>query len=409
MTRKISWDVRAAVYGRLIHGASAKTAAPEFGVSMSAVKQWARLVGMELMTGRTGGVRPMPLNASLPSDSRGSYRRLTLADRSFIHAAKALVEPLSTRAIARELSVDASTVSREIRAHQVWHRGENHYDAELAHYRALAERPRYREGKLAEPELRAAVVSRLNDKYSPQQVAGELKLMFPDRVEMHVSHETIYQALYVQGKGALRHELIVEKALRSGRTSRLPQSRLPARSNRPWLEGARLADRPAEVEDRAVPGHWEGDLVVGPGNSGIITLVERQTRFSLLGRLPGMRDSETVTGVLAEMIVDLPTALKQSITWDQGSEMAGHAGFTVATGCPVFFCDPHSPWQRGTNENTNGLIRDFYPKGTDFNKISEVDLAETQRLLNIRPRQTLGYRKPSAMLNELITGVALTA
>ncbi|WP_411720531.1 IS30 family transposase [Mycetocola sp.] len=355
-----------------------------------------------------GGVRVMPMTAAPPSNPQRSYRRLTLADRSFIQAARSLPEPMGVRAIARELRVSESTVSREINGHRVPHWGQDRYDAELAHYQALALRPRRRDAKLAEPELRAAVVSRLNDKYSPQQVAGELKLTFPDRVEMHVSHETIYQALYVQGKTALRHELTVVKALRSGRTGRIPQSKLPARSSRPWLDGARLTERPAEVEDRAVPGHWEGDLVVGPGNSGIITLVERQTRFALLGRLPGMRDSTTVTDVLACMIADLPTALKQTITWDQGTEMANHACFTVTTGCPVFFCDPHSPWQRGSNENTNGLVRDFYPKGTNFNEITDADLAETQRLLNIRPRRIHGYRKPSDMLDKLISGVALT-
>ena len=237
--------------------------------------------------------------------------------------------------------------------------------------------------KLEHAPLREAVVSRLNDRYSPQHVAGELKLMFPTDREMQVSTETIYQALYVQGKGALRHELRVEKALRSGRTSRVPHSRLPRRSSWPWLDGARLTDRPAEAADRAVPGHWEGDLVVGPNNSGIVTLVERTHRFTLLGRLPGRRDSKTVTEVLAGMITQLPATLTRTITWDQGTEMAEHAAFTVASDCRVFFCDPHSPWQRGTNENTNGLIRDLYPKGTNFNTITHEELAETQRLLNI--------------------------
>jgi IS30 family transposase len=252
-------------------------------------------------------------------------------------------------------------------------------------------------------------VALLNHRFSPQQVAAELQILFPEQPEMHVSHETIYQALYVQGKGTLRHELTVVKALRSGRTTRVPRSKLPARSKRPWLEGALLSDRPAEVADRAVPGHWEGDLVVGPDNSGIVTLVERSTRYTLLGRLPGTRDSTTVIDVLTRMIEGLPAELTRTITWDQGNEMASHAQFTVATGCRVFFCDPHSPWQRGTNENTNGLIRDFYPKGTNFNEVSDADLAETQRLLNLRPRQTLGWRKPCDRLAELIAGVALAS
>jgi len=250
-------------------------------------------------------------------------------------------------------------------------------------------------------------VERLNLKFSPTQVAADLRRSFPDRKDMQVSHETIYQALYVQGKGALRHELTVVKALRSGRTGRIPQSRLPARSRRPWLDGARLSDRPAEVADRAVPGHWEGDLVVGPGNSGIVTLVERHSRFTLLGRLPAARDSATVIDVLQGMVATLPTELMKTLTWDQGNEMARHADFTIATGCPVFFCDPHSPWQRGTNENTNGLIRDFYPKGTNFNDISDDDLAQTAQLLNIRPRQTLGWATPAETLEPLLI-VALT-
>lgn len=408
MGKKISWELRAEAFRLLIHGMSAQDVGTVLGIGGSTAKRWARLEGMTFTAPRSGGgVRRMLMAAPDPATSGRAYRRLTLADRSFIHAARSLPEPLGVRAIARQLGVHPSTVSRELSGHRVEHWGQGHYDAELAHYQALASRGRHRQGKLAGPELRAEVVSRLNTKFSPQQVAGELKLMFPDRAEMHVSHETIYQALYVQGKGALRHELTVVKALRSGRISRIPQSKLPRRSSRPWLEGALLADRPAEVEDRAVPGHWEGDLVVGPGNSGIITLVERQTRFALLGRLPGMRDSETVTGVLAGMIAELPKALTKTITWDQGSEMAGHAAFTIATGCPVYFCDPHSPWQRGTNENTNGLIRDFYPKGTNFNDISDVDLAETQRLLNIRPRQTLGFHKPSDKLDQLISSVAL--
>ncbi len=408
MTRKIAWETRAAAYRALIRGGSALGVGALLGVARTTVNGWARVAGMTLMEGPQGGAVPLPVTALPPSSQTRKYRRLTLADRSFIQAALAQREPPSLRAIARELGVEGSTVSREIAAHQVEHWGEQKYDAELAHYRALARRFRHREPMLDEPVLRGEVVSRLNDRFSPEQVAGDLKLAFPRRTEMHVSHETIYQALYVQGRGALRHELKVTKALRSGRTGRIPQSKLPPRSNRPWLDGARLTDRPAEVADRAVPGHWEGDLVVGPENSGIVTLVERRLRYTLLGRLPGTRDSETVTDVLAQMIAGLPAELTRTITWDQGSEMARHAAFTVATGCEVFFCDPHSPWQRGTNENTNGLIRDFYPKGTNFNQVTDEDLAETQRLLNIRPRQTLGYRKPHDMLNELMAGVALT-
>lgn len=409
MARKIPWRTRAAVYAALARGVSAEEIAETVGVGSTTVGRWAVEAGMPLTVGRRGGVAPppVPIDADPPRSRGRSYRRLTLADRLFIEAALAMPEPLSQRRIALWLGVSPSTICRELAAHAVTHWGEHCYDGELAHYRALSARPRTRTRKLDVRGLRERVVALLNQRFSPQQVAAELRALFPGQAEMHVSHETIYQALYVQGKGALRHELTVVKALRSGRTGRVPASKLPARGRRPWLEGARLSDRPAEAADRAVPGHWEGDLVVGPGNSGIITLVERSTRYVLLGRLPGARDSATVTGILAQMIEGLPKDLVRTITWDQGTEMAAHAEFTVATGCPVFFCDPHSPWQRGTNENTNGLIRDFYPKGTDFNEVGDADLAETQRLLNIRPRRTLGWRKPYDKLTELITGVAL--
>ncbi len=406
--REVGWEARAAVFRGLVRGGSAEDVAAVVGVAPVTVKKWARLAGMRFRPARAGGgVVRMPMDAPAPSAGGRSYRRLTLADRSFIQAARALPEPMSMRRIAAELGVNVSTISREIRWHRVEHHGVFRYDAELAHYQALQRQYRLRRQKLDRPRLRAQVVSRLNQKFSPQQVAADLLVSFPEDPEMHVSHETIYQALYVQGRGGLRQELTVVKALRSGRTHRLPASKLPPRNTRPWLDGARLSDRPAEAEDRAVPGHWEGDLVVGPYNSGIITLVERSTRFVLLGKLPGRRDSTTVIEVLQQMIAGLPTQLAKTITWDQGTEMAEHRKFTIATGCPVFFCDPHSPWQRGSNENTNGLIRDIHPKGTNFNTITTDQLAETQRLLNIRPRQTLGWRTPANMLNELITGVAL--
>lgn len=395
-------------YRLLIAGWSAQTVGDCLGVSASIVKLWGTLAGMRFVMGASGGVLRMPMEDSVLGRAGRSYRRLTLRDRVVIQTLRDTDPLVSVREIARRVGVHASTVSRELRAHAVTHPEGVGYDAELAHYLALARRSRARVGKLSNPALREGVVSRLNEKFSPQQVAGELRLMFPHDPEMQVSHETIYQALYVQGRGALRDELRVEKALRSGRTGRKPQSKLPARTNRPWLDGARLTDRPAEAADRAVAGHWEGDLVVGPGNSGIVTLVERRSRLTLLGRLPGTRDSTTVTEVLQHMIQDLPAALKQTITWDQGTEMAAHAQFTIATGCEVFFCDPHSPWQRPSNENTNGLIRDFYPKGTNFNTITDEDLAHTQHLLNIRPRRIHGYRSPAAIMGEVLTGVALT-
>jgi len=317
---------------------------------------------------------------------------------------------LSMRQIAAMIGFAPSTVSRELARASLVYRSERKYHAGAAEHRAAAKRLRPKPKLLDQnPELRKAVVAALNNKFSPEQVSAHLPVVFPGREDIRVSHETIYQALYVQGKGALRQELLVTKALRSGRTGRVPQSKLPRKSSRPWLEGARLTDRPADVDDRAVPGHWEGDLVVGPGNSGIVTLIERASRFCLIGRLPGMRDSDTVIDRMTGMVQTLPKAMLKTVTWDQGSEMANHATFTVATDCDLFFCDPHSPWQRGSNENLNGLIRDFYPKGTNFNDVSDDDIAKMQDLLNIRPRKTLQWATPAEKLNEFIRGVALTA
>lgn len=409
MAKKLDWRLRAGLCRDLLEGSSGMEAAATWGVSMATAWRWAKLAGMTFDIGKHGGVVAAAGLATpqRPLQETASYRRLTLFDRVYIQAMLERPKPGGVREIARGLKVAASTISRELSAHSFEHWDQRHYDSRLAHLLALDKRKRYRPGKLEATPLRKEVIARLNMRFSPEQIAGQLRVVFPDQPEMNVSHETIYQALYVQGKGALRQELKVEKALRSGRKKRVPASALPRRDSRPWLHGARLSDRPAEVDDRAVPGHWEGDLVVGPNNSAIITLVERQTRYVLLGRLPGCRDSATVTDVLAQMIAELPARLKATITWDQGTEMAAHAEFTVKTGCPIYFCDPHSPWQRGSNENTNGLIRDFYPKGTDFNTISDAELAETEHLLNIRPRALHGFRTPYEKMNELLTGVAL--
>ncbi|WP_022882767.1 IS30 family transposase [Gryllotalpicola ginsengisoli] len=391
----------------LLTGVSAVRVREHFGLSRNTVEKWARLAGMKFAPGSAPGLLDPDPPAVLGAVS-GHGRRLSLGDRAVIQLG--LAEGKSRRAIAALIGVAPSTVSREIAAAQLVYRSESRYDAGIAHQIAADRRRRPKARKLdGHPELRAAVVRQLNQKFSPQQVAGRLPLLFAAREDMRVSHEAIYQSLYVQGKGALRHELTVHKALRSGRTGRVPQSKLPPRSSRPWLDGARISDRPARAEDRAVPGHWEGDLVVGPGNSGLITLVERSSRFALISRLPGMRDSETVIDGLTRMIQQLPHALFETLTWDQGSEMAQHAKFTIATGCAVYFADPHSPWQRGSNENLNGLIRDFYPKGTNFNTITDAEIAEMQRLLNMRPRMTLNYATPAERLDEHIkSGVALT-
>ncbi|MFV0433840.1 MAG: IS30 family transposase [Leucobacter sp.] len=398
----------------LLEGASAQETARRFRVNTGAVVEWARLAGMVIRMGARGGIEPATESEPV-ARGHGAYRRLTSEDRIFIEMAINSTPAWTIRGIARHLNVAASTVSREIRRHAIESgrgRGETRefrYHSGVAHHHALRDRRRLRSGKLDSAELRAVVIAALNEKHSPQQVAGRLRAQYPDRPELHVSHETIYQALYVQGRGALRHELTVEKALRSGRTRRTPASRLPSRDVRPWLVGARITDRPASVKDRAIPGHWEGDLVVGPDNSGLVTLVERTTRFALVGRLPGTRDSETVIDVLQRQIMQLPRLLRRTLTWDQGQEMSRHRDLTIATGCPVFFCDPHSPWQRGSNENLNGLIRDYYPKGTDFNTVADGEIEAMVRQLNDRPRRTLGFHTPREKLDELISSVALAS
>jgi IS30 family transposase len=247
------------------------------------------------------------------------------------------------------------------------------------------------------------VTTWLERLWSPQEISARLRLEFEGDPMMQVSHETIYQSLFVQGRGELRRELA--RCLRSGRTARRHQGRVEKRGKIPNM--VMISERPTEVEDRAVPGHWEGDLIIGAGNkSAVGTLVERSTRFVLLLHLPDGYAAVNVERAMRKAILKLPDELARSITWDQGHEMAGHVDFTVATGIPIYFCDPHSPWQRGSNENTNGLLRQFMPKSTDLSQHSAADLARFQRSLNGRPRKTLGYMKPSEKFAEL---VALTA
>src|SRR6478609_5008184 len=312
-----SLEVRARALRMLLAGASTVSTARAVGFDVQQVTVWAKLVGMEFRMGAVGGVRDrVSVGSAEPAVGHG--RRLSPMDRARIEVG--LASGWTQAELARQLGVSPSTISRELaRRPRLSYRNRSGYDAEVADHHARMRRARPRPVKLdTNSALRAAVRDGLNDRFSPEQITGRLPALFPGREDMRVSHETIYQALYVQGKGALRDELKVVKALRSGRKTRIPQSKLPPRGNRPWLDGARLSDRPAEAADRAVPGHWEGDLVVGPENSGIITLVERRSRFALLGRLPGARDRKTVTGILADMIATLPAALKHTITWDQG-------------------------------------------------------------------------------------------
>jgi IS30 family transposase len=319
--------------------------------------------------------------------------RLTLADREEItlglHAGD------SFTAIAALLGKAVSTVSREVAANG----GRDGYRAWRAHQHAREQARRPKTPKLACPELAAQVASWLHEWWSPVQIAARLRIQYPHDPMMRVSHETIYQALYVQGRGELRRELA--RCLRSGRAKRRPRGR--GENTGQLRDMVMISDRPAEAEDRAVPGHWEGDLIIG-GNlkSAVGTLVERTTRYVLLLHLPGGRDAHLVEQAMRQAITALPADLARTITWDQGKEMAYHADFTVATGIPVYFCDPHKPWQRGSNENTNGLLRQYLPKGTDLSAHSAEDIARIARSLNNRPRKTLGYMKPSEKLAELL-------
>ena len=323
-------------------------------------------------------------------------RFLTVTERELIADLRRQGESL--RAIGRALGRPASTIKREIDARSA----EGAYQPHRAQRAWAASRARPKRSKLAQDgPLRGYVADKLRQRWSPEQICKALVGEFPDDEGMRVSPETIYQAIYVQARGGLRRE--VADALRTGRTRRKPHRSPEQRTSRFVDEMVMISERPAEVEDRAVPGHWEGDLIMGSRNeTAIVTLVERSTRYVLLGHLPGGHTAEEVRDVLTSLIVTLPEHLRGSLTWDQGCEMAAHKQFTVATGVPVYFCDPHSPWQRGSNENTNGLLRQYMPKGTDLSVHTEAELDRFARSLNNRPRKTLEYMKPSERLAELL-------
>ena len=259
-------------------------------------------------------------------------------------------------------------------------------------------------------ELRVVVLDKLRRRWSPMQISAWLAVHHADRPELQVSHETIYQALYVQSRGGLRRELTRQVALRQGRRVRRPNAATAGavRSARPWAEGFNISNRPAEAADRAVPGHWEGDLLLGArGASAIVTLVERSSRYVMLGHLPDTRDSTSVMSILSILAQRLPEHLFRSLTWDCGTEMAKHRTFTVVSDCPVFFADPHSPWQRGSNENTNGLLRQYFPRSrTDFKLTTQTQLDEVAAELNDRPRQTLAWQTPRHTLAAFVATTA---
>jgi IS30 family transposase len=363
-------------------------------VALAALGWGQRRIGREV--GRHNSVVAAVLSplGGVRSDSwEPSPARLSLDDRVEIRVG--LERGESFTAIARRIGRATSTVSREVHANG----GRDAYAPMTGHRRAGERARRPKPTKLAaNPVLCLRVIAELEGLWSPQQIARRLRAEHPNDATMWVSHETIYKSIYVQGRGELRRELA--RCLRSGRAQRRPQGRLERRGRIPNM--VMISERPAEIEDRAVPGHWEGDLIIGKdGRSAIATLVERSTRYVMLAKVANQR-AETVRNAIVAQITTLPEHLRRSLTWDQGREMAQHVEFSVETGIDVYFCDPHSPWQRGSNENTNGLLRQYFPKGTPLSRHSQQHLDAVAASLNNRPRQTLDWMKPSEKLTELL-------
>jgi IS30 family transposase len=424
-------------------GLSTEDAAGEAGVSPAVGSRWFRDAG------------GMPSICLTPV----SGRYLSFAEReeiAILHAGHAGV-----RELARRLGRSPSTVSRELRRNASTRSNELMYRASTAQWHAERRASRPKVSKLAANDrLREYVQDRLSGviarpdgvlvpgpdvafigrrhgprqdrrwakAWSPEQISNRIRVDFPDDESMRISHEAIYQALYIQGRGALKRELVA--CLRTGRALRVPRARTRSRGKKFVTPDIMISERPAEAEDRAVPGHWEGDLILGLDSSAIGTLVERSTRFTMLLHLPRMdghgsqpkvkngpplagHGAEAVRDAIAETITTLPEQLRRSLTWDQGAEMAQHAQLRIDTGLAIYFCDPQSPWQRGTNENTNGLLRQYFPKGTDLSRHSRGDLDAVALALNTRPRKTLGWKTPAEALDELLhsaqqDGVATT-
>jgi IS30 family transposase len=337
---------------------------------------------------RTGGIRPRA--------RRRPGRCLSLEEREEI--SRGIARGHSARQIARALGRSHTTIIREVNRCG----GRRRYRAHAADREAWrrSRRPRLTKLELC-PDLRRMVSERLQDDHSPEQIAGWLRVRYPDNEAMQVSHETIYRALYVQARGTLRRELT--RHLRRGRSRRYARSQSSKGQGQGKLTGmVMISERPPEVDSRAVPGHWEGDLLMGGRTSAIATLVERQTRYLQLVALPEGTEAERVCEALEQSITTLPAQLRRSLTWDQGHEMSEHRRFSVATGVEVYFCDPRSPWQRGTNENTNGLLRQYFPRGESLARVGQEGLDEVAAKLNGRPRKTLGFRTPAEKLAELI-------
>lgn len=413
-------------------GLSSEDAAGEAGISPAVGSRWFR---------EAGGMPPLDL-------APVSGRYLSFAEREEIAILHA--QHVGVRDIARRLGRSPSTISRELRRNASTRSNELTYRASTAQWHAERRASRPKVSKLAANDrLREYVQDRLSGvisrpdgvlvpgpdvafngrrhgprqdrrwakAWSPEQISNRIRIDFPDDDSMRISHEAIYQALYIQGRGALKRELVA--CLRTGRALRVPRARTRGRGKKFVTPQIMISERPAEAEDRAVPGHWEGDLILGVGSSAIGTLVERTTRFTMLLHLPRMdghgsqprvkngpplagHGAQAVNNAIADSIVMLPDQLRRSLTWDQGAEMAQHAQLRIDTGLAIYFCDPQSPWQRGTNENTNGLLRQYFPKGTDLARHSRDDLDAVALALNTRPRKALDWKTPAEALNELL-------
>jgi IS30 family transposase len=418
---------------RIAGGASSEEAAIASGVSQPLGPRWFR---------EAGGMAPISV-APL------SGRYLSFAEREELALLRA--QGMGVREIARRLERSPSTISRELRRNVATRSGMLHYRATVAQWKAERAAMRPKPAKLAvnsrlrryvQDRLTGAVVDlrgkpifgptvpwkgrrhgrradrRWGNCWSPQQISSRLRIDFPHDTSMRISHEAIYQALYVQGRGALRRELTA--SLRTGRALRVPRARSRQRGKPFVTPEVMISQRPAEAADRAVPGHWEGDMIIGLNSSAIGTLVERTTRFTMLLHLPPMpghvrgaavkngpalagRGAKAVRDAISKKIQKLPAQLRRSLTWDQGAELAQHAQLRIDTGLEIYFCDPRSPWQRGTNENTNGLLRQYFPKGTDIGRYSERELDAVAATLNGRPRKTLEWKTPAEALNGLLS------
>jgi len=378
-------EVQVVFWDGIRAGLGVEEAAAAAGVSRNGAWKWLRAAG---------GVKGN-------GERAGSGRYLSAAEREEI--AVGLARELPLREIARRLGRSPSTVSREVRRNSLG----GTYRAHLAGREARERARRPKPAKLAvNDELREWVQQKLEKNWSPEEISHRLRVEFPDRAEMRVSHETIYQSLYVQGRGALRRELA--RHLRTGRSLRRPRRTETAAGQRGKLAGmVNISERPAEAADRAVPGHWEGDMIEGTaGKSQIGTLVERATRYTMLVPMPGGKTAGAFADAVTPVIAGLPGSLRRSLTWDQGKEMGLHKQIAVAADVKIYFCDPHSPWQRPSNENTNGLLRQYFPKGSDLPVHSPRRLQEVADELNGRPRKVLGWKTPAEAMAEFLQGQA---